>query len=228
MPTRPAPAGDADLLRRGDHAGALSFRADDSFDRAAGWLYEGVAKAFANNTARLAVVGDNPMLLAAEDPAKVGRASKANSIAYQPALEKIAGFDINWNILAYPGAAWARQVFPAMPRRSRSPSSPMRSSPPRASTATIRRAWAAHNAALRSRTEWLNGQRFQALHFTGPGTDLTSGWPTAMNGRAAPRPPRTASPATPTSRPKRSSPRRMHGASTVMSPAPSRSPIRAR
>jgi aminopeptidase len=46
-----------------------------------------------------------------EDPAKVARANKANSIAYQPALEKIAGFDINWNIVAYPGR-WAKQVFP--------------------------------------------------------------------------------------------------------------------
>src|SRR5690606_18619133 len=39
---------------------------DPSFDRAAGWLYEGIAKAFDNNTARLAIVGDNPMLLAGE------------------------------------------------------------------------------------------------------------------------------------------------------------------
>ena len=34
-----------------------------SFDRAANWLYEGMAKAFSSNTARLAIVGDNPMLL---------------------------------------------------------------------------------------------------------------------------------------------------------------------
>ena len=45
------------------------FAPDESFDRAAGWLHEGVAKAFANNTARLAVVGDNPMLLSGEDAA---------------------------------------------------------------------------------------------------------------------------------------------------------------
>jgi aminopeptidase len=62
---------------------------DGSFDRAANWLYEGMAKAFSANTARLAIVGDNPMLLSGEDPAKVARASKANSMAYQPALEKI-------------------------------------------------------------------------------------------------------------------------------------------
>src|SRR4051794_21873 len=88
------------------------FAPDDSFDRAAGWLYEGMSKAFAANTARLAIVGDNPMLLAGQDPAKVSRASKANSIAYQPALEKIAGFDLNWNMVAYPNPAWAKQVFP--------------------------------------------------------------------------------------------------------------------
>src|SRR6267154_5977756 len=88
------------------------FAQDDSFDRAAGWLYEGMSKAFAANTARLAIVGDNPMLLSGEDPAKVARASKANSMAYKPALERIVNFDVNWNIIAYPRPAWAKQVFP--------------------------------------------------------------------------------------------------------------------
>ncbi|TIO94695.1 MAG: aminopeptidase, partial [Mesorhizobium sp.] len=73
------------------------YGADAGFDRAAGWLYEGMAKAFANNAARLAVRGEDPSLLSAQDPAKVARANKANSMAYQPALEKITGFDINWN-----------------------------------------------------------------------------------------------------------------------------------
>ena len=88
---------------------------DESFDRAAGWLYEGMAKAFAANTARLAIVGDNPMLLSGEDPAKVARANKANSMAYQPALEKIVNFETNWNIIAYPSPSWAKQVFPDVP-----------------------------------------------------------------------------------------------------------------
>src|ERR1700684_4723616 len=46
------------------------FGQDDGFDRAAGWLYEGMSKAFAANTARLAIVGENPMLLSGEDPAR--------------------------------------------------------------------------------------------------------------------------------------------------------------
>jgi len=152
------------------------FGPDDSFDRAAGWLYEGMAKAFSANTARLAIVGDNPMLLSGEDPAKVARASKANSIAYQPALEKIVGFDVNWNIIAYPSASWAKQVFPgdeedvAVAKLADAifAASRVDNDNPVA-------AWNKHNAALRTRTEWLNGQRFSALHYSGPGTDLTIG-----------------------------------------------------
>ena len=152
------------------------FAPDASFDRAPGWLYEGVAKAFAANTARLAIVGEDPMLLVGEDPAKVARANKANSIAYQPALEKIAGFDINWNIVAYPTLSWAKRVFPgeeedgAIGKLADAvfAASRVDNDDPIA-------AWSAHNAILRRRTEWLNGKRFYALHYSGPGTDLTIG-----------------------------------------------------
>ena len=149
---------------------------DDGFDRAAGWLYDGMSKAFAANTARLAIVGDNPMLLAGEDPVKVARASKANSVAYQPALEKIVNFDVNWNIIAYPSPSWATLVFPedeedvAVAKLADAifAASRVDNDDPVA-------AWEKHNATLRNRTEWLNGQRFGALHYSGPGTNLTIG-----------------------------------------------------
>jgi aminopeptidase len=152
------------------------FAPDASFDRAANWLYDGMAKAFSANTARLAIVGDNPMLLSGQDPAKVSRANKSNSMAYQPALEKIAGFDINWNIIAWPGAAWAQQVFP-----DDTPDHAVRKladaifAASRVDRDDPVAAWASHNAELHTKTAWLNGQRFSALHFSGPGTDLTVG-----------------------------------------------------
>src|SRR6266481_3716641 len=152
------------------------FGHDVGFDRAAGWLYEGMSKAFAANTARLAIVGDNPMLLSGEDPVKVARASKANSIAYQPALERIVNFDTNWNIIAYPSASWARQVFPedaedvAVAKLADAIFAASRVDSDGAVAA-----WDKHNAVLRERTEWLNGQRFKALHYLGPGTDLMIG-----------------------------------------------------
>ena len=149
---------------------------DNSFDRAAGWLYEGMAKAFSDNTARLAIVGDNPMLLSGEDPSKVARASKANSMAYQPALEKIVNFDTNWNIIAYPSPSWAKQVFPNDPEDvaiGKLADAIFAAS--RVDREDAMANWASHNAVLRERTNWLNGQRFRALQYSGPGTDLTIG-----------------------------------------------------
>jgi aminopeptidase len=145
-----------------------------SFDRAANWLYKGMAKAFAANTARLAIVGENPMLLSGEDPVKVARASKANSIAYQPALEKIVNFDVNWNIIAYPSPTWAKQVFPDDPEAVAKLADAIFSAS-RVDQDDAVAAWEKHNAVLRERTEWLNGQRFDALHYVGPGMDLTIG-----------------------------------------------------
>jgi aminopeptidase len=152
------------------------FAPKESFDRAPAWLYDGVAKAFSQNTARLAIVGDNPMLLAGEDSGKVSRANKANSIAYQPALEKIAGFDINWNIIAFPGVSWAKQMFPDDEEHvATAKLADAIFAASRVDQDDPVGAWTAHNATLRRRTEWLNGQKFQALHYSGPGTDLTIG-----------------------------------------------------
>ncbi len=149
---------------------------DNSFDRSAGWLYEGMAKAFSANTARLAVAGDNPMLLSSEDPEKVARANKSQSRAYQPALEKIAGFDINWNIVSYPNPSWAKQMFPGEdPEVAVTMLADAIFAASRVDVDDPVAAWRDHNAALRKRTEWLNERTFSALHFKGPGTDLTVG-----------------------------------------------------
>jgi aminopeptidase len=149
---------------------------DESFDRAAGWLYEGVAKAFGENTARLSIAGDNPMLLAGQDTDKVGRANRAMSKAYKPAQSKIVNFDINWTIVPYPGAAWARQVFPDVAEdEAVAKLADAIFAATRISTPDPVAAWAGHNARLKERQEWLTGKNFKALKYTGPGTDLTLG-----------------------------------------------------
>lgn len=149
---------------------------DESFDAAAAWLYEGMASAFSRNAARLAIAGDNPMMLAGQDPAKVSRANRANSGAYRPALEKITGFDINWNIVAYPSPAWARLVFPddaedvAIEKLANAifAASRVDREDPVA-------AWAEHNGGLQKRWSWLNEMNFASLRYSGPGTELTIG-----------------------------------------------------
>jgi aminopeptidase len=152
------------------------FGPEEGFDKATGWLFDGMAAAFKGGAARLAIVGDNPALLSREDPDKVARANRARSKAYQPALELIAGFDINWTIASYATPAWAKAVFPDDPEdialaklwHGIFAASRIDTPDPVAD-------WQAHNRDLKARSDHLNGKSYSALHFRGPGTDLRVG-----------------------------------------------------
>ncbi|MBN9262297.1 MAG: aminopeptidase [Hyphomicrobium sp.] len=161
---------DAATLARFRHA------PDASFDRAPGWLYDGMAAAFRSGAARLAIAGEDPSLLAGIPADKVSRANRARSAAYKPALELIVNTDINWTIVSYPCRSWAKAVFPDLP-----PDEAVRQLSEAVFKATRVdgpdpvAAWATHNAALHARKDRLNGKNYAALRFRGPGTDLTVG-----------------------------------------------------
>ncbi|SCY68200.1 aminopeptidase [Microvirga guangxiensis] len=149
---------------------------DEGFDTAASWLYEGMAAAYRNGAARLAIVGEDPSLLAKEDADKVSRANRARSKAYMPALNLIAGFDINWSIVSAATPAWAKAVFPDDPEDvAVSKLWQAIFSASRVDTPDPIAAWEKHNAALQARTRMLNDKNYAALHFRGPGTDLRVG-----------------------------------------------------
>lgn len=150
--------------------------ADDSFDTAPAWLFNGMAEAFRGGAARLAIAGEDPVLLAGQDPKKLARANKARSLAYRPALELITGFAINWCVIAAATPAWARSVFPGL--REAEALNKLWSAIftcCRADLPDPVAAWAEHSASLARRTAFLNGRRYAALRYRGPGTDLTLG-----------------------------------------------------
>ena len=153
-----------------EEATLLRFRhgRDESFDTAAAWLYDGMAAAFKNGAARLAIVGEDPSLLANEDPEKVSRANRARSKAYMPALNLIAGFDTNWTIVSAATPAWAKTVFPNDPEDvavAKLWSAIFSAS--WVDTPDPIAAWEAHNARLQARTRMLNQKSYAALHFRG-------------------------------------------------------------
>jgi aminopeptidase len=161
-----------------DEAALMRYRyaPDEAFDRAAGWLYDGMGAAYKSGAARLAITGANPNLLSNEDPGKVGRANQAVSKAYRPALELITRHQINWTIVAAATPAWAAAMFPE--------------DPPDAAMARLWEAifrttrvdnddpvanWKAHDAGLQRRAAFMNEKRYAALHYRGPGTDFRLG-----------------------------------------------------
>ncbi len=154
----------------------FKYASNESFDAATDWLYNGMGEAFDKNTARMAIAGDDPMLLSEMDPEKVSRANKAMAKAYKPARERITEFKINWNIISWPGKAWASRVFPNLDQDEaivKLADAIFNAS--RASVEDPIQAWDDHNAKLRIKTNWLNDQNFAALKYTGPNTNLIVG-----------------------------------------------------
>jgi len=149
---------------------------DSSFDHAAKWLYDGMGAAFKSGAARLAISGGNPSLLSNEDAGKVGRANRAVSQAYRPALELITRHEINWTIVASATPAWAAAVFPndapdvalAKLWEAIFQTTRINGEDPVA-------AWKAHDAGLQQRAALLNEKRYSYLQYRGPGTDFRLG-----------------------------------------------------
>ncbi len=149
---------------------------ESTFDTAAGWLAAGMAEGFRSGAARMAITGSNPALLAGQNPDHVSRASKAASKVNRPAMEIITNFDVNWCIVAAATPAWAKQVFPDLPEQQAVEKlwqaifavSRLNGDDPVGQ-------WEAHNAILHRRAAFLNDVRYDALHFSGPGTDLLVG-----------------------------------------------------
>ena len=152
------------------------FAPDASFDHAAGWLYDGMGAAFKSGAARLAIAGANPSLLSQEDPDKVGRANRAISRAYRPALELITRHEINWTIVAGATPAWAAAMFPDL-----APDAAMGRlweaifQTTRINLSGPVAAWKLHDAELHKRAALLNDKRYSALQYRGPGTDFRLG-----------------------------------------------------
>jgi aminopeptidase len=152
------------------------FASDESFDRAAAWLYDGMGAAFKSGAARLAIAGGNPALLSNEDGEKVGRANRAVSMAYRPALELITRHAINWTIVSAATPAWAAAMFP-----DDAPSVALAKlwdaifQTTRINNHDPVAAWKTHDAILHSRAALLNEKRYSALRYSGPGTDFTLG-----------------------------------------------------
>ncbi|MDR3774767.1 MAG: aminopeptidase, partial [Terracidiphilus sp.] len=164
-----------------DEAALLRYRLapDASFDHAANWLYDGMGAAFKSGAARLAIAGGNPALLSNEDPDKVGRANRAVSQAYRPALELITRHAINWTIVASATPAWAASMFPS--ENSDAPDVALAKlweaifQTTRINTGDPVAAWKTHDAGLQRRAALLNQKRYAALQYRGPGTDFRLG-----------------------------------------------------
>ena len=128
-------------------------------------------EALADGGALIMIAGDpEPELLADLDQERVGKARPVEAMKLQLRAQNERA--VNWTIAAYPTEGQARQVFgePDVERLWEAVAHSVRLNEPDPVAS-----WREHSARLRTRCEQLDAAAFDAITFTGPGTDLTVG-----------------------------------------------------
>ena len=152
------------------------FAPDASFDRAPGWLYEGVGQGFRRQYGAARHRRRRSDAARGRGPGQ-GRARQQGQFDRLPAgaredrrlRHQLEHCRLSERLLGEAGLSRrSRDVAVGKLAEAIFSASRVDNDDPVA-------AWAAHNAALRRRTEWLNARKFHALHYSGPGTDLTIG-----------------------------------------------------
>src|SRR5437899_1012784 len=128
-------------------------------------------EALADGGALIMIAGDpEPELLADLDQARVGKARPLDATKRQLRAQNERA--LNWTIAAFPTEGQAQQVFgePDLERLWEAVAHSVRLNEPDPVAA-----WREHSARLRARCKQLDAAAFDAIKFTGPGTDLTVG-----------------------------------------------------
>ena len=131
--------------------------------------------------ARIHIVSEDPDGMKGMDFAKMAKARKISYPILKPYIDRRDGYQ-QWCIAAVPGVAWAKKVFPGLPKgRAVEKLWEAILSASRVTDDPVK-AWDDHNADLKKRCDYLNSLSIRSLHYTADnGTDLTVGMiPEAM------------------------------------------------
>ncbi len=144
---------------------------DETLEWSPDWAVKRIDDLGKENGALITITGDpEPELLSDLDQERIGKARPVR-IA-EAHLRNVMSRRVGWTIVSYPNAGWAQTIF-GEPDVERLWTDVERAV--RLDEADPVSAWREHIARLEDRCRMLNERRFDAIHFRGPGTDLTVG-----------------------------------------------------
>jgi aminopeptidase len=150
----------------------------ESFGEFSAWVPRALVEHVEAGHAVMSIYANDPDQLKNEDPALIGQMQQAVSRSVRAFREHISRNQTNWTVVAAAGSGWAARVFPGLPPAQQlsclweAIGRLCRLDQPDPIAA-----WQTHLEALAARRDHLNAKRFDALRYTGPGTNLTIGLP---------------------------------------------------
>lgn len=148
----------------------------DSFGEFPDWRVRAQADLIDGGAALISVASGDPDLLSGQDQALISQAQQTAAQRSQPIGQRVTRPAVNWLVIAAPSPGWAAKVFPDLaPAQAEAALWEAILSACRTGAADPVAAWRQHTAELAARSAYLNGKRYAALRYSGPGTDLTLG-----------------------------------------------------
>jgi len=165
--------GDEEMLRiRLQHAPA------DSFSEYPKFTISAVLDMIQNGDALLTISANDPDAYNGLDPVRVAAMQKAHLENWQAISAYVSRNAINWCVVAASSPAWAAKIFPDLkPEEAQEKLWQAIFETTRATLPDPVAAWGEHIKNLRKRGDYLQAKKYSALHYKGPGTDLTLGLP---------------------------------------------------
>lgn len=141
------------------------------------WLLHRYEEYYQRGDASLAILSTDPDLLEGIDPELLARNRKARAEKLLEPLRKYENL-ANWCVVATATPSWARKVFPGIPvEEAQNKLWGAIFNACRIDVPDPLSAWEAHTGKLIKYKDYLTAKRYTALHYKGPGTDLTIGLP---------------------------------------------------
>ncbi|MFX1418575.1 MAG: aminopeptidase [Promethearchaeota archaeon] len=154
------------------------FAPKDSFEEYPTWRTDGAYDIAKEGDAMLLVAARNPDLLSEQDSNLIFTTHKTFLKYNKPAADLRRKGLVNWLAITAPIDGWADKIFPDIPQNKRMAKfwdilfdiCRIKHEDPIS-------IWKDHINQLVSRCSYLNHKKYNALHFSAPGTDLTIGLP---------------------------------------------------
>jgi aminopeptidase len=150
----------------------------DSFDEYPRYFVDASLNMIKNGDALLSIYANDPDALKGLDPERVGALQKTHLKHNQEVSAYVSRNAINWCVVASASPAWAAKIFPDLtPEEAEEKLWKAIFETTRVMQPDPVTAWQEHIQNLTKRAKYMQARKYSALHYTGPGTDLTIGLP---------------------------------------------------
>ncbi|KYG91332.1 aminopeptidase [Metasolibacillus sp. FSL H7-0170] len=147
---------------------------EDSFDFFPEWKKLERESLAEQGAAFMSIVSQSPDLLKGIDTKRIAANQKAAGMALNKYRQYVQSDKISWTVIAAASKEWAAKVFPELSADKQVDE--LWEAIFKATRADLENpveAWKNHDNTLHAKVDYLNAKKYEKLHYTAPGTDLT-------------------------------------------------------